>query len=170
MLLNNLAHALLVLFPDLFLQLLDLLLQFLLILSQQQPLQLLFGGLLLELLAFIVDLRPFDIQRRQRGVIGQQLVALSDGLPLLDVDLLDLLGIREENLLHPVGGHHAAGLGGIAPVVGHAEIRHGVYVHIAPVGIAGQRKDSPYHAAGDCDTADNQQHPLHCFIHLFPLR
>ena len=170
LLIEDTLSALLVLLVDLRLQFIHLFLQGLLIHSQLQALQLLLGSLQRQHLLFIGDLGPLHVQRGQRGVVGQQLVALLDGLALLHIDLADLLGVGQEDLLHLVGGHHAAGLGGIAPVVAHAEIGHGVYIHIAPLGIAGQRQAAPHNAAGRNHTGGDQQAPLYRFIHRFLLR
>ena len=74
-------------------------LQLFLVLRYFVQLQILFGGLGVELCRVQIDLRLLHLRLRQGGVVSQQLIALFDVLPFLDVDRTDLLGLGDIDLL-----------------------------------------------------------------------
>ena len=121
--------------------------QRLLVLGLFQVLQLVFGGGQALVLPVVVDLRLLHGGLGQRGVVADELVALAHGVALGHPHLVDGLAGGEEHLLYLVRCHHAAGGGGVAPVVGHAEIVDGVHLHIAALGVPGDGQSAPHRAA-----------------------
>ena len=90
--------------------------------------QLCVGGLQLHLQLLVGQILALDGQVGQGGVIGEEHIALLDGLTGVDQDLGDGLGVGEEEGLHLVGGDHAVALRGAGIVVGiahHVHREHG---------------------------------------------
>ena len=128
-------------------QLIILRLQRLLVLRLLQQLQLVFHDLQVLRLPVIVDLGALHGGLCQGGVIAHQRRALLDAVALLDPHLLHRLALGDVDLLQFVRGHHAAGVGGVPPVVGHGALVDGVYVHVAPLGVPGDGQSAPHRAA-----------------------
>ena len=128
-------------------QLIILRLQRLLVLRLLQQLQLIFHDLQVLRLPVIVDLGALHGGLGQCGVIAHQRRALLDAVALLDPHLLHRLALGDVDLLQFVRGHHAAGVGGVPPVVGHGALVDGVYVHVAPLGVPGDGQSAPHRAA-----------------------
>ena len=122
-------------------------LQRLLVLRLLQQLQLVFHDLQVLRLPVIVDLGALHGGLCQGGVIAHQRRALLDAVALLDPHLLHRLALGDVDLLQFVRGHHAAGVGGVSPVVGHGALVDGVYVHVAPLGVPGDGQSAPHRAA-----------------------
>ena len=132
---------------QLILKLFQLRLQRLLVLRLLQQLQLVFHDLQVLRLPVIVDLGALHGGLGQCGVIAHQRRALLDAVALLDPHLLHRLALGDVDLLQFVRGHHAAGVGGVPPVVGHGALVDGVYVHVAPLGVPGDGQSAPHRAA-----------------------
>ena len=132
---------------QLILKLFQFRLQRLLVLRLLQQLQLVFHDLQVLRLPVIVDLGALHGGLCQGGVIAHQHRALLDAVSLLDPHLLHRLALGDVDLLQFVRGHHAAGVGGVSPVVGHGALVDGVYVHIAPLGVPGDGQSAPHRAA-----------------------
>ena len=128
-------------------QVVALFLQRLLVLRLLQQLQLVFHDLQVLRLPVIVDLGALHGGLCQGGVIAHQHRALLDAVALLDPHLLHRLALGDVDLLQFVRGHHAAGVGGVPPVVGHGALVDGVYVHVAPLGVPGDGQSAPHRAA-----------------------
>ena len=146
-------------------QVVALFLQRLLVLRLLQQLQLVFHDLQVLRLPVIVDLGALYGGLCQGGVIAHQRVALFDLVALLDPDLCDRLALGDINFLQLVGGHHAAGVGVVAPVVGHGEIAHGVHVHVAPLGVPGDGQSAPHRAADGNGTHHGDDGLFHLLVH-----
>ena len=128
-------------------QLIQLLLQRLLVLGLFQVLQLVLGGGQILVPPVVLDLRLLHGGLGQRGVVADELVALAHRVALGYPDFVDGLAGGEEHLLYLIRCHHAAGVGRVAPVVGHAEIVDGVHVHVTALGVPGDGQSAPHRAA-----------------------
>ena len=124
-----------------------------------QQLQLALGGLQILHLTVVVHACPLDLRLRQRGIVAHQRRALFHLVPLLDPDLLHRLRGGDRDFLYLVRGHRAAGGGAVAPVARHGEVRNGVHIHAAALGVPRYRQSAPHRAAA-CRNAQRDQYRL----------